>query len=297
MGFENDARATLLYFDLFDHPLTREELFRFFPAKISFEDFNEMLDKSTLKPSGGLFHIRKTDEIAYVRKNREKKARSMLFAAKLIGGLVRYFPFVRAVFLSGSLSKGVNAGGADVDLFIISEEERLWICRSFLIAFKKIFLFNKKKFLCPNYFLTELHLEIPEKNIFTATELITLKPLFNEKKLYDLFAANQWISYFYPNFKFVRPNLNEPSSPLQWFFELPMSDGHTAKWDNKLMHYFNGLWERRYPAIGHEKREFLFRTTPHASKIHPNDFQTKTLNAFEEKLRKENLERLTRLDD
>lgn len=297
MNFSNDVRATLLYFDLFDHPLSRDELYRFHPANLTSAEFDKELSKVKLRSSNDLFHLRSDDELVELRRTRELRAKWMLFASRIVGSFIRYFPFVRAAFLSGSLSKGVDAGNADVDLFIISAEKRLWICRSIMTAFKKVFLLNSKRFLCPNYFLTEDHLEIPEKNIFTATELVTLKPLFNRAKLYDLLAANEWISQFYPNFKIIGMAKPKSRSPVQRLLELPLSDGYTERWDTNLMLYFNEVWEREYPEFDSSKRDFLFRTTPYSSKIHPNDFQTKVLSAYEERLRREKLERLIRIDD
>ncbi len=296
MSFSDNARATLLYFDLFDHPLSREEMFTFFPERLDDTEFNRMLSQQDIRNVDGLFHIRKNDEVVAIRKSREMRAKTMLRASRIVGRFLRYFPFVRAAFLSGSLSKGVADGDADVDLFIISAEERLWICRSFLIAFKRLFLLNNKKFLCPNYFLTEHHLEIPEKNIFTATELITLRPLFNGKKLYDILQANQWVSKFYPNFQVDRAGTKGVSSPVQKLFELPMSDGYTANWDARLMHYFKRVWEKRYPEYTPSEREFLFRSTPYSSKVHPHDFQAKVLSAYEKRLQEEKLERLIKID-
>jgi len=298
MDFDQNIRATLLYFDLFEHPLNQEELYKFFPEKMEADDFDEKLSRSRVRSIDGLYHIRDDDGVVAIRKRRERKARGMLRAATLVGSILRYAPFVRAVFLSGSLSKGVNAGDADVDLMIVSAEERLWVCRSILTVLKKVFLFNRKKFLCPNYFVTENHLSIPEKNIFTATELVTLRPLFNEKKLSDLLLENSWISNFYPNFQYSQPSRpKEQGSPLQKLLELPMSDGYTARWDTKLMHYFESVWEKRYPEFDLSERELLFRTTPYSSKIHPNDFQTRVLDTYEERLKRENLERLTRYYD
>jgi hypothetical protein len=303
MNFVDNIRATLLYFDLFDHPLLREELYTFFPERMDATEFNRMLfrmdsfgTRQHIPWTDGLFYIRDNSKVVAIRKHREKKAKRMLQATRIIGRLLRYFPFVRAAFLSGSLSKGVNGGDADIDLFIIAAEQRIWICRSFLTVFKRIFLLNNKKFLCPNYFVSEHHLEIPEKNIFTATELITLRPLFNGKKLQDLLEANRWALEFYPNFKIDRIESKISWSPLQRLLELPMSDGYTADWDARLMHYFEGLWEKRYPEYTPSEREFLFRTTPYSSKVHPNDFQTRILDAYERRLKEENLERLTRID-
>jgi len=297
MNFTDNIRATLLYFDIFDYPLSREELYTFFPEKFDVNEFNKKLLQLDIQPTDGLYHLRNNDEVVAIRKGREQKAKLMLLATKIVAKLLRYFPFVRGAFLSGSLSKGVNDGDADIDLFIITAEQRLWICRSFLIAFKKLFLLNNKKFLCPNYFVTEHHLEIPEKNIFTATELITLRPLFNERKLHELLDANRWLQNFFPNFRIDQFGERPKNSSLQKLLELPMRDGYTSNWDARLMYYFKGVWKKKYPEYNPEEREFQFRSNPFASKMHPNDFQTKVIYEYEKRLRGENLKRLIEIDD
>jgi len=255
MDFRENVQATLLYFDLFDHPLSASEIYTFFPQKMGEEEFEKQLSRQPFRSADGLFHVRRNDEVVFARRKRERKARTMLYASRVVGSCLKYFPFVRGVYLSGSLSKGVNPGDADVDLFIITPEDRLWICRSILTAFKKMFLFNKKKFLCPNYFVSEGHLEIPEKNIFTATELITLRPLYNASMLQRLLDANRWISLFFPNFRRPRSKSKNGSSMVQRFLEIPMSDGNTSNWDDRLMHYFDKLWEKRYPGYTPEERD------------------------------------------
>ncbi|HUI30871.1 MAG TPA: nucleotidyltransferase domain-containing protein [Candidatus Acidoferrales bacterium] len=297
MNFKNNVYATLLYFDLFDHPLSRDEIYAFFPQKLDRAEFDRMFSEYDFRSVDGFVHLRDNDEVVTIRKHREKKAKRMLLATGIIGKFLRYFPFVRAVFLSGSLSKGVNDGDADIDLFIISAEERLWICRSFLTLFKKMFLLNSKKFLCPNYFVTEKHLEIPEKNIFTATELVTLRPLFNRNMLFELLEANRWILRFFPNFRIDSPGRKPTFSTVQRLLELPMSDGYTAKWDAQLMRRFREIWATRYPEYTQSEREFQFRSTPYSSKIHPNDFQRKVLSAYENRLRDERIERLIKIGD
>ncbi len=296
MSFERNARAALLYFDLFDFPLTEEELYSFLPVKEHKEEFTLKLRKAGLRSSDGLYHLREGHEIASLRKTQQARAAKMLAAARFMGNLIRHFPFVRGVYLSGSLSKGVDSGDADIDFFIITAESRLWICRAILTMFKKIFFLNSKKFLCLNYFLSENHLEIPEKNVFTATELVTLQPLHNEELLRKLLAANEWIYNFYPNFKLKWETKRLRRSFVQKVFELPLSDGYTEKLDNKLMKYYRKLWAKRYRQFVREKREFLFRSTPYSSKVHPKDYQSIVLDAYEERLKTENLERLTRLD-
>jgi Nucleotidyltransferase domain len=296
MNIHDDLRAALLYFDVFDYPLTENELFTFMPARLEFDEFRAGLKEASLPASDGLFYLRPHRDLAGIRRARERKAKRMLAAASLVTLIVRRFPFVRGVFLSGSLSKGVNDGGADIDLFIVSAENRLWICRSILTSFKKVFLLNSKKFLCPNYFVTEGHLEIPEKNIFTATELVTLRPLYNPDIFSKLISANSWLYAFFPNFAVPQEEHGLRRSLIQRALEVPMSDGYTAKMDRRLMGFYRSLWKRRYPGYTDMERDFLFRSTPFSSKVHPNDYQSKILNVYERRLREEGLTRLTRLN-
>ena len=84
------------------------------------------------------------------------------------------FPFVRGVFLSGSISKGFMSESDDIDYFIITAPGRLWLTRTLLILFKKIFLFNSFRNFCLNYFIDSENLYIPEHNRYTATEIVFL---------------------------------------------------------------------------------------------------------------------------
>lgn len=289
-------RSTLLYFDMFEYPLDETELFRFMPSRLKLEDFKQRLHEAGFPSSNGFYQLDSQGDLSLVRIKRQKKARAMIEAAMVVGAFIRFFPFVRAAFLSGSLSKGVNDGTADVDLFLVSADERIWICRSVLTAFKRTLLFNSKKFLCPNYIVAETHLEIPDKNIFTATELATLKPLYNREMLRKLISENKWVYDFYPNLEGRAITTPPRRSIIQKAIELPMSDGYAGAIDKKLAGYYGRMWKRRYPGLRTDQYELLFRSTPIASKVHPRDYQTKVLHLYEARLALENLSRLTRID-
>ncbi len=297
MDFAQNVRATLLYFDIFDHPLTADELFRFLPCKIPRAVFDAKLDSLPIRSDQGLYHLRTDGEIAALRRRRERKAISMIRASYVVGWALRHFPYVRGVYLSGSLSKRVNDGSADIDLFIVTQENRLWLCRAILTLFKKLFLLNGKKFLCLNYFVSESHLQIPDRNVFVATEMVTLLSLYNRLELFELLHANEWILHFYPNFSFDEGISAEKRSTIQRFFEKGLNDGIATKLDGRLLKYFSGVWIRRYAEVPEEKRSLMFRSTRDSSKVHPNDFQSSTLDAYEKRLKLEKLNRITRIDD
>jgi hypothetical protein len=84
------------------------------------------------------------------------RASKLLSKAMSIGAFLYRFPFVRAVGISGSLSKKYADEKADIDFFIITKSNRLWISRTVLHAFKKLtFLVGQQHFYCMNYFIDE----------------------------------------------------------------------------------------------------------------------------------------------
>jgi predicted nucleotidyltransferase len=95
--------------------------------------------------------------------------------AGIVTHVIKRFPFVRGVFVTGSLSKNSSDSSSDLDFMVITRKGRLWIARTLLMLFKKIFLLNSYKYFCINFLLSEDNLEIEDKNVFTATEVMTVK--------------------------------------------------------------------------------------------------------------------------
>ena len=100
-----------------------------------------------------------TQANADAKANAPAKAKApvkakVLVKAKAKARFISKFPFVAAVGVSGSLSKGYYDSDSDIDFFIITQHNRLWICRTLLMVYKKIFLLNSRKYFCPNYFIS-----------------------------------------------------------------------------------------------------------------------------------------------
>jgi len=188
---------TLLYFDIFDHPLHGTELYELLSVKVSREvfeqDLSELTEMKRVGNSSDYFYIpegRHTIDDRLVKLNRAIKYHRI---ARFVSGIIFRHPFVRGVFISGSLSKSTISHRDDIDYFVIAEPGRVWVCRAFLMLFKKVFLLNSKKYFCINYFIDTDNLEIQEKNLFTATELAFLKPLINAELYAAFMDANRWV--------------------------------------------------------------------------------------------------------
>ena len=196
---------------------------------------------------------------------------------------IHQFPFVRAVMLSGELSKGIASKNSDIDFVIVTRERRLWISRTILILFKKLFLCNSKKYFCLNYFVSEDHLNVGLRNIYSATEIATLKPLSNHTSYRDYIRANGWIRSFFPNWTMEIPlgsDAMQPQNHLQKMIEGLLPEHIGDRLDAWLMARWRALWSRRYPDISEEERRHKFRSDVSLSTAYGNDFQQKVLSQY-----------------
>src|SRR5688500_10186082 len=245
----------LLYFDIFYYPLNKSEL------SMAIKDPEELEDAlDELKSSGIIDQNNEWYFIAgrkYSKRIVEKSnSNHALSKAKRYASLINQFPFVRGVYISGSLSKDWADETTDVDYFIITQPQRLWLCRTILILFKKIFLLNSRKYFCLNYFIDTSNLEIQEKNIFTATEISFLKPVINES-LFDTFInSNGWTQKYYSQLSTDKLNLvNSKTTLLKKCLEW-MLNGKLGEWlDIWSMKRTLQFWKRKFPDMKNEEFE------------------------------------------
>lgn len=294
MDLEREVLRTLLYYDIWSHPLTEEELYAFLPVNsMPFDRFRnclraEVVGKAVQHHGGYYFVKGKTSAVVRQRLRRMRHARRMWFIARIATHVIKRFPFVRAVFVSGDLSKNVTRKESDVDFFLITEPGRLWITRMLLVLFKKVFLFNSRKFFCINSFVASDNLRLDEQNIYTATEVATLKPMYNSALFYRYLEANQWIKEYFPNFDtrhLTMPHCNDRRSKLQRIVEWPFRLFDASRLDVYLMRLMERVWAKRYPQYDEQTRRRLFRCTRGESRAYVGNFQETILALYAQRLK------------
>ena len=187
----------LAYFDLFDYPLSKEEILAFLDQAVRMENLSEALNELRAEKYIFLYRdyymIQDNDGLVTRRIKGNDRAKPLLRTGNRISRFLYQMPYVRAIGISGSLSKDFAGEGADIDYFIITKSNRLWVARTIMHLFKKwSFLFGRQHWYCMNYYIDEDALEIEEKNIFTAIELITLLPVRGNGVLHAFFDKNEW---------------------------------------------------------------------------------------------------------
>ncbi len=275
---------TTLYFEIFSYPLTIVELKRFvnYP-NLKDGEFQHTVDQlcslGILKEQEGYFMIKKRPDWVKLRHEREARARRAKKRAERRARLISRFPFIRAVFFSGTYAKGIVPLGGDIDFFIVTKPGRLWVGRTLLIFFKKIFLLNSRRFFCVNYFVDEDHLEIEEKNLFTATEIATLAPAFGPKVFSDFMAANAWIRAYYPNIDQDRTGIQKiESSLVSRAIEQCLSGSIGDKLDVAFYRLTSRYWTRKFEHMDQATFDIALKSQPYISKHHPNNFQDRVLS-------------------
>lgn len=291
MPTEHAIWQVLFYFEIFRYPLTAEEVFAYVEQpdatpESTAERLRAMAAEGRIFQFGAFFQAQNDPAWAERRLECNRRAEAFLPIARRMARFIGGFPFIRGVFVSGSLSKHCMNADSDIDFFLVATPGRLWLARTLLILFKKIFLLNSHKYFCVNYFVDTQHLEIEEKNRFTATETATLLPMYGREWFERFRAANAWTHDWFPHFP-PRPNAATMPSrrgPLkkaaEWLLGARLGD-----WlDRRAMRLTVGYWQRKFRHLEARDFEVAFKSHRHVSKHHPLYFQKKVLDAYAARL-------------
>lgn len=290
---ERAVLQTLAYFEVFTYPLTQTEVFAFCgEVSATQTDVHERLQtlvaQGQIFQFGSFFQSKNDPNWALRRLDCNRRADNILPRARRMARFIGQFPYVRGVFVSGSLSKHCMGPNSDVDFFIVTETRRLWLARTLLAVFKKIFLLNSHKYFCINYFVDTKHLEIEEKNLFTATESVTLLPMWGAEYYEDFCRENGWAWLRYPHFAH-RPTAEVPPHSrtlLKKILEKILA-GALGNWlDQKAMRLTVGFWKKKFQHLDNTTFDLALKSRRGVSKHHPLHFQQKVLEGFEQNFNK-----------
>ena len=279
----------LAYFDIFNFPVTEREMCNLLGlSSLEFlQDITPLLNqKSCFRQQDYYSLCMQVNDLLKLRQEREALAQEYFKQLKKYARIISNFPFVRGIAVSGSLSKGVMQKDGDIDFFVVTAPGRLWLCRSLLILYKKIMLLNSHKYFCLNYFIDTNNLTIIDKNIFTATEIFYLLPVYSaDNTMPEFFKSNTWVSSFYEeNTNRSADYFVENNSKAKMILE-KLLNGSIGNRLEKLFHQFTlRKWLSKFGHFNREKFELTMRSTSGVSKHHPRDFQSKVLKMHKEKV-------------
>ena len=213
---------TVAYYDVFDYPLTEFEVWKLLlmsdgegmsAPDISFRMVEETLEGSYLRKrlgrARGFVFLRGRERLIALRLERQRIADRNIRGARRIASILRFFPFVRMVGLTGSLSMKNADRGSDWDFFIVLRSGYIWTGRATVTALLHLFGLRRHgnhiaHRACLNFWVTTRSLEIRLKDLFSSSEYFFIIPLFGEAVFRTFQQSNVWIRWFRPHFRVTR---------------------------------------------------------------------------------------------
>jgi hypothetical protein len=197
---------TVVYADLFDYPLTAREIHRFLarvPASLAAVE-EHLVHHGRLNGALGsedpFWFLAGREHLVGLRHERMAYAEMLWREARRYGRLMSGLPFVRMVAVTGSLTmNNVTSAHDDVDLLIVAARGRVWLARGLVILVVHLAQQRRGIELCPNYVLSEDHLQLDETSFFAAHELAQLIPLSGLDVYHRLLERNAWLGQYLPN--------------------------------------------------------------------------------------------------
>lgn len=278
MSLSKAVYDVLRYFHFFQHGLSSEEVRDFCSVPASLEEVERELQAQVA--SGRAHRADKYYAIApesnLQRTQNLGRNRRMLRIAQWMGWMMMRFPFIRGVYVSGSLAKsGVSGAADDIDYFIVTASNRVWTAKFLLTLFKKLFLFNSKKYFCINFFRDENHLDFHKKNIYVATEIITLIPLQNRRLLHELWGQNPWIFEFFPNRERV-----EVSRKLRQTAKSLPERIWDLLWGNRFESWAHAQYSRHFEQKNTENPNRYVEKSRNSAAYFPNSMEGQVLGYY-----------------
>ncbi len=220
MTLKNAIFATLAYSDVFDYPLTADEMHQFLIFAAPKDDMLCCLQElDAIGEEKGYYFLAGRKNIVVVREHREADSKKAYERAHWYGRLLGKLPFVRMVTLTGSLAMHNCDERGDYDYMLVAAHGRVWTARIFALLINKFAnIFGET--LCPNLIVSESLLEWKERNLYSAREIAQMVLISGQDVFNNLRVVNKWVLEYLPNWDInQRSTLYENSFFPQRLFE------------------------------------------------------------------------------
>jgi hypothetical protein len=246
---------TMTFFDVFDFALTREELcdYMLYRRWKLNELHNFANHEEFIVETHSHVYFRGRSHTKKVRKEKELRARKLYKKAKRFVKYMQTLPFVRSVSLCNSLSFYDAEKDSDIDLFIITEKNRLFTARAFCWLFTQILGIRRhgdkiKARFCLSFMVSRDSMNLNtiklKDDIYLLFWIRLLRPLTGQSVYREFIKENSWIrDYFDYEIDQQKHLIGQKKSfvKMQKIFEFPLKN----IFGNLVESFFKKIQKRR----------------------------------------------------
>lgn len=211
---------TIIFFDLFDYPLTALEIWKYLPGKkISYNELIEILDNNNfdnkIENIYSFYVLSGRSEIVTTKMKRYNFTDQKFERAIRLFKIFKYVPGIKMIAIGNLIGSHNLKEDGDIDLFIVTEPGRSWSARFFLALGLEILGLRpkpgkEKNKICLSFFvdidnlnMQRLLLKDEQNKIndpYFIYWLAGLVPIYDVDNIYDrLIFANKYIFEILPN--------------------------------------------------------------------------------------------------
>lgn len=317
--FKHNILATLAYYDVLDMPLRAEEVWlRLVNFKhledsgsrvqgsegsqntpypkvgldVVYKELHQLVLDGTANRSGEYYFLFGREYLVPLRLKHEEIAKRKWQKAKRAIQWLRFVPYVRAVFGSGSLAINNTDELSDLDVLVVVKHGRIWLARLWITVLLSVLGVRRRGSdkiapdkICLNHYISDQSLLIPFQSIYNAQTYSNLIPIYvRSKNLIEQFKnANRWVLDFVFSW-------NLPDKPLikNGWLEKITGLAETVL-DSKIGNIFE-KWARNYqynrivqnPATRQPAGRVII--TDEQLEFHPHSIETSIIKKYNDNL-------------
>ena len=188
------------FFDMFDCPLTAFEIWKYLPVKCELDEVMAALNESRimlipltpfrrgLESKNGFYFLPSRNVLYDLRMARYNFTSRKFGQAIKIACIFKLVPWIKMIALSNIIGANNAKEGSDIDLFILTENKKIWLTRFFCLTILKLFGLRpttekQKDKICLSFFISEGAMDLKKLMLDASAQKEYKKPerLDNDK--------------------------------------------------------------------------------------------------------------------
>lgn len=273
----NSLLQTLAYSDIFDSPLTLSQLHTYL--------YKYVIDRRKLaqhvanvpfiKKIGKYYVFASREKIVSQQLAKARESKRKMQIAKQVARVLSHIPTIQLLGVSGSVAVESASKNADIDFFIVTSKNSLWVTR--FIVTGVLLVMKRKRMpntsfspdsICTNMWMSDASLMLPKQSLFHAREIAQLHVLVNRNNTMQKFVqANAWVQEYFPNFTPVAGRDQRKNTVLDVFV--------------KGINFYLFILQRWYM----KRRQTKEVVTKNFAAFHPRDVSEIVMEVYDQRLK------------